>query len=121
MPLVRGDHLSPQLRAEVLGAYVHRWTHENMHAQRGYYGHACPACWQHCNHPPGSGGLVSDPEDPAFGTDPEWHHRHRPLVTDAEWLRTHAFYVTRRGRLDLRRRHAEPACLLAEGEEGVAV
>lgn len=33
-----------------------------------------------------------------------------PLVSDAQWLRDHAFYVTDRGTLDKRRnKHAEPA------------
>lgn len=36
-----------------------------------------------------------------------------PLVSDAQWLREHAFYVTDRGTLDKRRnQHAEPAYLI---------
>lgn len=34
-------------------------------------------------------------------------HRDR-RIPDDEWLRAHAFYVTRIGRLDLRYRHCEP-------------
>lgn len=37
-----------------------------------------------------------------------------PLVSDAQWLRDHAFYVTRRGTLDKRRTHAEPAYMTEE-------
>jgi len=35
-----------------------------------------------------------------------------PLVSDAQWLREHAFYVTDRGTLDKRKKHAEPAYLI---------
>jgi hypothetical protein len=38
-----------------------------------------------------------------------------PLVSDAQWLRDHAFYVTARGTLDRRRASAEPA-YMAEDE-----
>lgn len=32
-------------------------------------------------------------------------------ITDRQWLAEHAFYVTKRGTLDARKRHAEPAYL----------
>ena len=32
-------------------------------------------------------------------------------ITDRQWLVDHAFYITKRGTLDARRRHAEPAYL----------
>ena len=32
-----------------------------------------------------------------------------PLQSDAEWLKEHAFWFTKAGRLDSRKRHAEPA------------
>ena len=35
-----------------------------------------------------------------------------PLISDAQWLREHAFYVTDRGTLDKRKKNAEPAYLI---------
>lgn len=35
-----------------------------------------------------------------------------PLISDAQWLREHAFYVTDRGTLDKRKKHAEPAYMI---------
>jgi len=37
-----------------------------------------------------------------------------PLVSDEQWLREHAFYVTDRGTLDARRKHAEPAYMIED-------
>lgn len=37
-----------------------------------------------------------------------------PAISDEEWLRTHAFYVTRNGRLDRRYNRCEPAFLADE-------
>lgn len=34
-----------------------------------------------------------------------------PLISDDQWLKEHAFHVTRSGDLDARYRHAEPAFL----------
>lgn len=39
-----------------------------------------------------------------------------PAITDAQWLKAYAFYVTKRGTLDARRHHAEPACMLDNQE-----
>jgi hypothetical protein len=80
--LVRGDKLSESARRQVLEAHGHRWTVENEERARRW----------HC----------------AATIDPP----HAPLVTDAEWLREHAFHVVRDGsRLMANRHHAEPACL----------
>ena len=35
-----------------------------------------------------------------------------PLVSDDEWLRQHAFYVTANGDLSQRHRHCEPALMV---------
>lgn len=35
-----------------------------------------------------------------------------PLVSDEQWLHAHAFYVTDRGTLDKRKKHAEPAYMI---------
>lgn len=80
--LVRGDQLSPETRAVVLSAYGYRWTVENRERARMWYGKA------NCRP------------------------RNRPTQTDAEWLREHAFYVNRDGKLTANRTHAEPAYLL---------
>lgn len=37
-----------------------------------------------------------------------------PLITDAQWLREHAFHVTKAGKLDLRHHHAEPGFMAKE-------
>jgi hypothetical protein len=36
-------------------------------------------------------------------------------MTDEEWLESHAFHVTREGRLDRRYRHCEPSYMAAGG------
>ena len=42
-------------------------------------------------------------------------HRHLSGQDDETWLREHAFYVRKDGRLSRAHRYAEPACL-ADGE-----
>jgi len=37
-----------------------------------------------------------------------------PLISDAQWLREHAFYVTDRGTLDKRKKSAEPAYMIED-------
>jgi hypothetical protein len=98
MKLVKGPELPPDLKADVLRCFVHRWTHENA---KQTYGGRCPACVQRAPDPLEVNGVP-------------WHEYHVPLVSDAEWLAAHAFYVTRDGRLSSRHNHAEPA-YLAEG------
>lgn len=97
MPLIRGDELRPDLQRQVLAMYVHRHTIENAHRT---YGGSCPLCEQRVQCFPELTMPIA-----------EWHARHMPIVTDAAWLRAHAFYVTRRGQLDLRRQHCEPAII----------
>jgi hypothetical protein len=80
--LVRGDKLSESARREVLASYGYRWTVENESRARAW-------CRNGGFNPP----II-------------------PVITDAEWLREHAFHVVRDGsRLMVNRRHAEPACL----------
>lgn len=88
--LVRGDKLHPDVRKQVLGSYVHRWTHENS---KQSYGGKCPGCAQ--GHP-----TDMSPE--------QWHKHHMPLVSDNEWLSKHAFHVTKSNKLSNRHKHAEP-------------
>jgi hypothetical protein len=97
MKLVRGDRLTASVRKAVLASFVHRWTHENAHQS---YGGRCPACVQHRQC-----GGNSEPR----------HDYHVPLVTDEEWLRDHAFYVTTRGTLSAHHNHCEPAFLADDG------
>lgn len=99
MRLVRGDRLPPQARRDVLASYGYRWTHEN--AKR--IGR-CPACAQQA----ACGGAAE-----VNGTP--WHEYHNPLVSDEQWLRDHAFYVTRLGALSRRHRHCEPGWMAEEG------
>jgi len=82
--LVRGDKLPEKLRAEIIRAYVHRMTIGNALA--------------HPHH-------VEYMRQGGYAL---------PLITDAQWLAEHAFYVTKRGTLDRRRRHCEPAFLAEE-------
>jgi len=101
MKLVRGDRLTAALRRPVLAAFVHRWTHENA---KQSYGGQCPACVQQRQ----CGGSMTVDGKP-------WHEYHLPLVTDAQWLRDHAFYITAKGTLSARHKHCEPAFLANDG------
>lgn len=100
MAIVRGDKLTADARADVLRQYVHRWTHENS---RQTYAGKCPACAQH--------------RGPATVNGKPWHEHHAPIVTDAQWLRDHAFTVRQDGQLDRRTHHAHPACLADDRED----
>lgn len=110
--LTRGDQLPSHLQHEVLARYIHRWTHEN--AQRSYNGQ-CPACRQ-AGFPAAKVYIAGQalPDGPTYYTQAQWHVYHRPMVSDQDWLKQHAFYITKAGRLDARRTHAEPACLVED-------
>lgn len=99
MQLIRGDYLPPELKRQVLAAFVHRWTHEN--AQQTYGGR-CPACvqQQQC--------VGRQKVQGKEWREADWHAYHKPLVSDAEWLRSHVFHVTNRGTLSARHKWAEP-------------
>ena len=77
--LIRGDRLLPATRAEVLSAFGYRWTVENRSRAVAWYGQV------NCRP------------------------RGRAIETDAAWLKSHAFYVNKDGKLSARRTHAEPA------------
>ncbi len=110
--LIRGDKLNATQRAEVLRAYIHRWTHEN--AKQTYNGE-CPGCMQSTRN----GQIVTGVKKPGICQTPlkvwtreEWHAYHVPLTTDNEWLKRHAFHFTKDGsRLSEKHHHAEPAYL----------
>jgi hypothetical protein len=42
-------------------------------------------------------------------TREQWHAYHVSLVSDAQWLADHAFYVNKDGTLSERYNHCEPA------------
>lgn len=105
MPLIPGDRLTPSLRRAVLATFVHRWTHEN--ARQSYSGR-CPACVQRERCGQLSTVTLSD------GQIVNWHDYHMPLQSDEDWLRAHAFHVTRGGRLDADASHCEPIIVADE-------
>ncbi len=103
MKTIQGDKLPARLQREVLARFVHRWTHENA---KQTYGGKCPGCEQSTR-----GGFIvtGTPDKPKAWTREEWHAYHKPLTTDAEWLKDHAFHVTSKGELSNRHHFAEPA------------
>jgi hypothetical protein len=102
-PIVRGDKLPQRLQDEALRRYIYRWTTGNT--QRGSsYGY-CP----HCKTP---GGKPSETNIACRQIHPTI-----PLITDAEWLRTHAFHITKDGRFSEKHNHAEPG-YMADDEGG---
>lgn len=99
MELIRGDRLSPELRQQVLNAFIYRWTRDNPRRVE-VYGN-CPACDIRCPH---------------VGKADGHNHPTIEMVTDEEWLCEHAFYVTGDGFLSAKHKHCEPA-YLAEREQ----
>jgi hypothetical protein len=94
MKLVRGDRLTTKQRREALAAFIYRWTKDNAQRVRAWGG--CSKC---------------DVRSPYVNPRSAEGHSHPtiPLVSDDEWLRQHAFYVTANGDLSQRHRHCEPA------------
>jgi hypothetical protein len=102
MPWVRGDRLKATIMAEILRAFVYRWTREN-HPTAQLKG-VCPSCNVR-------GGA---PDDYFYNGHVapiacRQYHPTVPLVSDAHWLATHAFCVAKRGELDARNNHCMPA------------
>lgn len=91
--LIQGSCTNGKTRQAIFAQFVHRWTHEN--ARQTFRGE-CPACAQGA---------------PESMTKEQWHAYHAPLVSDAQWLADHAFYVNNDGSLDQRRGYCEPAYL----------
>ncbi len=100
MTLVRGDRLSPAQRSYVLEAYIYRWTFENRH--RGHAYGRCPCC----------GVVGGEPSDKPERIPCRQRHPTMPLVTDAIWLREHAFWITKAGHHAQNRHYAEPASMV---------
>ena len=90
----RGDRLHETTRRDVLAAFVHRDTLEHPYRSVDI---AAPRC--------GPGTI--DPTTCLRGLG----------ISDAEWLRAHAFAVRRHGALDERVRHCLPYyCTIGESE-----
>jgi len=87
-PIVRGDKLPYNLQREILNSFGYRWTKENEGRARSWYA---------------TGGV----KPPRI-----------PLISDAQWLREHAFHVTKDGRLSLRHHHAEPHYMADDWKKG---
>lgn len=79
MGWIRGDMLTDEQTRAVLNRFAHRMTYENAKARPGH---------------------VSFMRRGGYRL---------PLVSDAEWLADHCFYVTRRGELSERHVHCQPA------------
>lgn len=99
--LVNGNQLSDTTKQAVLRAFVHRWTIEAGNGD-------CPAC-RAVKFPYITGQAL--PSGPVVHTRESWHAYHAPVITDAEWIADHAFYVKKDGSLDARYGHCEPAFL----------
>lgn len=83
--LIRGDKLNDHQRRYVLNAFIYRWTSDSPHRERVYATAAI------CQRPTAA------------------------MVTDAQWLKAHAFHFTKDGtRLMANRSHAEPAFMAEE-------
>jgi len=93
-PLVRGDKLPHNLRMEVRNRFIYRWTSDNDRRAEVYG--LCPHCKTR-------GGKPSETNIACRQVHPTI-----PLQTDEQWLKTHAFHVTKAGRLSERHNHAEP-------------
>jgi hypothetical protein len=104
MRLIKGTDLNPAQRAQVLSAFIYRWTSDN--SQRPYVYHACPTC---------------DIRTPFVGPSAAGHnHPTVPLETDDQWLTARAFWFLNDGsRLVYNRRWAEPACMANERRQHV--
>lgn len=87
-PVVRGDKLPHHLQQEILNSFGYRWTKENEVRARSWF----------------KAGNAKPPRI--------------PLISDAQWLREHAFHVTRAGKLDLRHHHAEPYYMADDWKKG---
>jgi len=81
MRLVRGDKLPEDLKKQVLTSYAYRMTVES--AER----------WPHINRYMRQNGYKAQ------------------LIGDEQWLKEHAFYVTRGRTLAKNRKHCEPGYL----------
>ena len=82
--LIKGENLTEAQKGEVLNAYGYRWTIENQKRAALRSFHI----------------QKNLPKD--------------MLISDWQWIKDHAFYITQKGHLDARRRHCEPAFMVEE-------
>ncbi len=99
-PIIRGDKLPQRLQDEALRRYIYRWTTGND--RRGEVYGMCPHCKSR-------GGKPSETNIACRQVHPTI-----PLITDAEWLATHAFHITKDGRFSEKHNHAEPGYMADE-------
>ena len=108
--LIIGSKLNPSQKREALACFVHRWTHENA---RQSYGGKCPACEQ-----AGRKGRIETGGAEGFPlkvwTREGWHAYHAPIVSDEQWLSTHAFHIDQSGHISAKHPHCEPAYMARE-------
>lgn len=94
--LLRGDELTPEMRKQVENAFIYRWTTDNRRRGDVY---RCGKC-----------DVMNDPY--VNEKSSEGHsHPTIPLISDDQWIKEHSFYFLNDGRLDPRKRHAEPVYL----------
>jgi hypothetical protein len=96
--MVRGSNLTPSQRTEVLQAFIYRWTRDNRRRAEVYG--RCPVC----------GVLGGEPEPTLQRPDRLGCRQHHPVISlqsDAEWLASYRFPITKAGNLAMRR-HIEP-------------
>lgn len=93
MTLIDGHKLTDAQRADVLAAFVHRWTSDNPNRPRVYG--RCPNC--------GDRAGLEPPAPRCAG-----YHPTLPLSTDKEWVDSHAFFFRKDGRLSRSHRYAWP-------------
>lgn len=109
MRLIRGDKLKPEAYREALSACIYRWTWENGARLRERLP-MCPVCKV-------AGGMPDyPPENYTAPIECRQYHPTVPLVSDADWMRAHAFSVKRDGSLDARSRYAQPAYLASDDD-----
>ena len=104
---ISGDLLTPEMKKQVLNAFVHRWTKENPYRTKVYKCDKCDVA-----------------NNPYVNTQSAEGHPHPtiPLISDDQWIKEHSFAFTNDGRLVTRGddRHAMPAYMGQHHEARVA-
>jgi hypothetical protein len=110
--LIPGNELTPDMRKQVLNAFIYRWTKDNparVKTYLHYMGGECPKC---------------DIRNPFVNAQSAEGHPHPtiPMIDDNQWIAEHAFSFTNDGRLVTRGegRHAQPVYLAQHSEDRVA-
>ena len=91
MKLIKGNELDQTQRRQVLSAFVYRWTVENPFRTQVYKCSLCDILTPYENKESANGHT----------------HPTIPLMTDQEFLNTHAFWFTNNNYLSNKKKHAE--------------